>query len=335
MGAGRYGFSDYEWKGRGALSYRRASGAGFVLDAYDDHALAGDELERSLFVNSLAAQEFGSDHTNPFGVRGYSASALAPSVEGWRASLTYAVEAQRPLAVRATPAFGDFGPTIRAGRFDERRVEVVLERPTHLTFGGLEARYRFEGAAFRFSRESAGSRPGRRASLAASFERPLGADRFVARITAAALYGQEAFTFVGVDPSALPDVVVPPLAPFQPQHLVYFGGPVTGPGYDFHQFVGTSGASARVEWRTPVPFPSVSLGRFGRAPGRMTLAPYVNVVAINGGAAAPRRGHGLYPSIGLGALTIFDILRVDVARGLRNGRWTMSIDLNRDFWPVL
>jgi hypothetical protein len=29
------------------------------------------------------------------------------------------------------------------------------------------------------------------------------------------------------------------------------------------------------------------------------------------------------------------LLRIDVARGLRDGRWTLSIDLDRDFWPVL
>ena len=335
--AARYGFSDYAWKGRGALAYRRASGAGFAVDAYDDHALAGDELERSLFVNSLAAQEFGSDYTSPYGVRGYSASVLLPPLRGWRAALTYAIEDQRPLAVNAVPAHGDFAPTIPAGRIDERRFELVVERPTHLTFGGFEARYRLDGSLFRFLRENprSYSHNGRRASLLVNLERPYGPRRLVARITAAALARQDATYPAGANPLGLPGVVALPLAAFQPQHLVYFGGPVTGPGYDFHQFSGTSGASARIEWRTPAPFPSVSLGRFGRAPARMTLAPYVNVVAINGGAGAPRRGHGMYPSLGVGALTIFDILRVDVARGLRNGRWTMSIDLSRDFWSVL
>ncbi len=41
------------------------------------------------------------------------------------------------------------------------------------------------------------------------------------------------------------------------------------------------------------------------------------------------------PSVGLGALSFFDLLRVDVARGLRDGRWTFSIDLSRDFWSIL
>jgi hypothetical protein len=34
-------------------------------------------------------------------------------------------------------------------------------------------------------------------------------------------------------------------------------------------------------------------------------------------------------------LTVFEVLRFDVARGLRGGRWTFSVDVGRDFWSVL
>jgi hypothetical protein len=34
-------------------------------------------------------------------------------------------------------------------------------------------------------------------------------------------------------------------------------------------------------------------------------------------------------------MSFFDIIRIDVARGLRRGRWTFSIDAGRDFWSVL
>jgi len=44
---------------------------------------------------------------------------------------------------------------------------------------------------------------------------------------------------------------------------------------------------------------------------------------------------GWYPSVGIGALVLFDIVRVDVARGLRRGRWTFSLDVTRDLWPIL
>jgi hypothetical protein len=328
---GRYGFSDYHWKGRAGISYRQASGAGLAATAYDDHEAVGEQAERSLLVNSVAAQEFGSDYTNPFGSRGLAVAAFTPPVGAWRASVSLAIEKHRPLSVNASPASGDFDATLPAARIEERRLELVLERPTRLTWAGFEARYRIAGAGFRYAASEFADdwQTGVKIALRANVERPYGTSRLVTQFTFAAVADRQGD--VGYPGGVTP----PPLLPLQPQQLVYLGGAVTGPGYEFHEFAGTSGGSARIEWQMQAPFPSMSLGRFGRAPARMTLAPYVNVVGINSGAGTLRRGHGLYPSVGLGALTVFDILRVDVARGLRDGRWTMSIDLNRDFWPVL
>ena len=44
---------------------------------------------------------------------------------------------------------------------------------------------------------------------------------------------------------------------------------------------------------------------------------------------------GWHPSLGVGVLTFFDLVRIDVARGTRDGRWTFGIDVTRDFWPIL
>jgi len=44
---------------------------------------------------------------------------------------------------------------------------------------------------------------------------------------------------------------------------------------------------------------------------------------------------GWYPALGVGTLVLFDLLRFDVARGLRDGRWTFSVDAARGFWPIL
>jgi hemolysin activation/secretion protein len=119
------------------------------------------------------------------------------------------------------------------------------------------------------------------------------------------------------------------------QHLVYLGGPTTDPGYDFHEFVGRGGVSQRIEYRLLAPFFSIPLGRFGRAPGTITLAPFATAVWIDHSAGFKGARQGWYPSVGLGALTVFDVLRLDVARGLRDGRWTFSVDIGRDFWSVL
>jgi hemolysin activation/secretion protein len=119
------------------------------------------------------------------------------------------------------------------------------------------------------------------------------------------------------------------------QHLVYLGGPTSGPGYEFHEFVGRGGLSQRIEYRFLAPFFGIPLGRFGRAPGTITLAPFATAVWIDrSGDFKPSR-QGWYPAVGLGALTLFDVLRLDIARGLRDGRWTFSVDIGRDFWSVL
>jgi hypothetical protein len=43
----------------------------------------------------------------------------------------------------------------------------------------------------------------------------------------------------------------------------------------------------------------------------------------------------VYPSVGIAVQPLFDLLRIQVARGLRNGRWGLNIDVSRDFWGIL
>jgi len=305
---GRYGFDDRAVKGRGELAFRLASGAGVSLSAYRDYRDASDEMETSLVRNSIAAQEFGSDYTDPFDVRGVSLSARTGTFDAWNATVEAALERDDPLAVHASPASGRYEPTIAAARLDERRLSLVLDRPTRLTVLGIEAQLTLTGAAIGFrSPDSSSYNFLSRFSARGNFERPLGQSRIVAHSLFAAAIGDD---------------------PIPAQHLVYLGGPTTGPGYDFHEFAGKIGASQRVELRVPAPFPSFKLGRYGRTPATITLAPFVNTIWID------KRG-GWYPSVGLGALSVFDVLRFDVSRGLRDGRWSFSVDFGRDFWRIL
>ena len=155
-----------------------------------------------------------------------------------------------------------------------------------------------------------------RPSIALDLQKPFGSSRLLLHTIAAGIFG-------GTD--TLPA-----------QHLVYFGGPTTGPGYDFHEFVGRGGISQRIEYRILAPFLPIPLGRFGRAPGTITLAPFANAVWIDRSAPFKSGRQGWFPSLGLGALTVFDVLRFDVARGFRgDGRWTFGVDIGRDFWSVL
>jgi len=316
--AGRWGTADDELKGEAALAWRRASGVGLRVAAYRSYRDAGDLPETSTLRNSFAAQEFGSDYTDPYDVRGAAATADLGARLGVRWRLGAAVESQRALAVNARPATGSFERTIPAWPVREGRLTLALDRPTTLSLYGTEfrtgAELRFAGFERRDSASLAGRAYYARFFAAADVERPFTSGRLVLRTTVGAVGGD----------SRIP-----------PQSLVYLGGPTTGPGYDFHELAGRLAASQRIEWRTPVPFVSFPLGRFGDTGSRATLAPFVHAVYVARPAPFQPPRSGWYPSIGLGALTLFDLLRIDVARGLRDGRWTFSVDASRDFWGIL
>jgi hypothetical protein len=121
-----------------------------------------------------------------------------------------------------------------------------------------------------------------------------------------------------------------------PQWLAIAGGPWSAPGYDAAAFATRAYLSQRLEVRQPIPAPAIPLGRYGKAPGHVTLAPYAQVlVTASGISAMPSREAGAWPSAGMGVLFFFDLLRFDVARGLRDGAWRFAIDIDRSFWGVL
>ena len=311
--SGRYGFSDHEAKGRGALDYRTGAGSSMTISVERLYRDVSEEPETSLIRNTVAAQEFGSDYTDTYDVRRFGISAtLARS--RWRPSVAFDVERHAPLAVNATPANGAFEPTIPAGDLRERRLTIALQRPTSLTIGGFELGARLGLSGIRTTASAAGYGDMLRPSLMLDFQRPFGSQRLVFHTIAAGVFSGD---------------------PVAAQHHVFLGGPTTGPGYEFHEFVGRGGLSQRVEWRTPAPFFSFPLGRYGRVPGTLTLAPFATAVWTTRSPAFKENRQGWYPSLGLGALTVFDVLRFDVARGLRGGRWTFSVDVTRDFWGVL
>ena len=124
--------------------------------------------------------------------------------------------------------------------------------------------------------------------------------------------------------------------PIPAQEWLYFGGPTSAPGYEFHELASVAGVTQRVEWRTPIPAPAFSLGRFGRAPGRATLAPFAQATFARRAAETDvLHPTGVYPSAGVALQPFFDLLRFEVARGLRHGVWTFNVDLSRDFWDIL
>jgi hypothetical protein len=312
--AGRYGFSDDQFKGRGALEYRTGAGSSLILAGERQYRDVSDEQETSLVRNTIAAQEFGSDYTDTYDARDVSLSGSLARL-GWRPSFELAYERHEPLVVHARPANGSFEPTIPALSLHESRLTLGLDRPASLTLGGYELGAHLAVSAIRRA-SPANSQPGDflRPSLMLDLQKPFGSSRLLFHTFAAGVFSGDTLAA---------------------QHLVFLGGPTSGPGYDFHEFVGRGGVSQRIEYRFLAPFFGIPLGRFGRAPGTITLAPFATVVWIDRSADFKPSRQGWYPSVGLGALTVFDVLRLDVARGLRVGRWTFSVDIGRDFWSVL
>ncbi len=312
--SGRYGFSDNEFKGRGALEYSTGAGSRLTLAGERQYRDVSDEQETSLVRNTIAAQEFGSDYTDTYDVRTLSLSGSLARL-GWRPSFELAWEQHDSLSVHARPANGLFEPTIPAQSLHELRLTLAMDRATTLTFGGYELGAHISASAIR--RHGWSTTPSGdflRPTLTLDLQKPFGSSRVLLHTIAAGIFGHD----------TLPA-----------QHLVYLGGPTSAPGYDFHEFVGRAGVSQRLEYRFLAPFLPIPLGRFGRAPGTITLAPFANAVWIDRSAPFKAARQGWYPSIGLGALTVFDVLRFDVARGLRDGRWSFGVDIGRDFWSVL
>lgn len=322
----RYGIDDRRVKARLALGIRRADGNGVQLFALRDFRDAGDVPEGSMLVNSLAAQEFGTDRTDPYDVRGAGVTAGFGAAGGLRWALAGSYEEQQRLGVHAVPWHGMYGPTIPAWSIREERLALDVDRSAAPSVFGttIHVHAQLRGGTFspRDTVFAAGGQYFGRVFAELDVDRPIGTQRLVTRTTFGAVRASH-------------DV--------PPQEYVYLGGPVTGPGYAYHRFAAQIGASEHVEWRMRIPFAPISLGAFGRTPPSAMLAPYVHVVYVSDGAPFADAARGWYPSVGAGLLVLFDLVRFDVARGLRQGgtaglgggRWTFSFDVAPALWRVL
>jgi hypothetical protein len=302
-----------------------------------DFTNAGDVTERSLLVNSLAAQELGSDYTDPFrNERVGGGAAITRGASRW--SLDVTRELHHALQINAASAHGTFVEPVSAAPLRLWRAAARVDRATTLGWFDTEVRGHAEVRVSRTDHEplkacGTGSCVGARivrGTVAAEIERPFGDNRLVSRTFIAAALGRDSLAA---------------------QELIFLGGTVSAPGYAFHELVGDRALSQHLELQLAVPFPSIALGRFGRSAGRAMLVPHATGVVLRqvplamgilrGGVPfsppdplRPRES-GFYPSVGMGIITAFDLLRFDISRGLRDGGWVFSFDLTRAFWSVM
>lgn len=302
----RYGLSDEQFKGTVRLTRELGPTLGVMAGAFDHLTDASTFAERSGAANSIAAQEFATDATEWYRVRG---AELGVSWRPRAGQVQFRVARERAdsAPVSADPARGSFRGALPVETTTSWLASLRVDASRRPMLAG--AAQAVLAYSLRVTDEQDAPIVGR---LVASlqYDRVLPAGRLVFE------------TRGGLTSSSLA------------QDQMFAGGPVTGPGYAPHSFASAAMVSTRAEWQFPVPFPSVPLGRWGRTPGAARLAPYVAVVVQREGAADDRVFNG-YPSVGVAVLTFFDLVRVDVMRGLRGGRWRLGFDLSRDLWPVL
>jgi len=340
-GRARYGFSDREVKGLLAIGREPAFGRTplaqlFVEREYRDLAAP----ERAGVTNSMAAQFFGSDYTLQVDTRAAGVMLRRDPRDPWMLRVAY--EDERPTRVAASSLSGRFEPTLAASRM--RGVRAELKGSGGWVSGGVNSvrgLWTLSVAAGAFTRNASylplrdriiangvdsvyvpSSRPiAGRAIGSLTLERRASGNRTVASESRFGAGG-------GRD------------AP--PQWLVFAGGPLSAPGYDYGTFATHAFVSQRLELRQPIPAPAIRLGHWGKAPAHITLAPFVQAIAVSASQPAIPLGlgvrapvGGVYPSAGMGVLFFFDLVRIDVARGLRNGQWRFALDIDRGFWGIL
>jgi hypothetical protein len=331
---GRYGIDDKSAKGSLELSRVTTSGMSYRVFGMRDFRDVSDVPERSSVINSLAAQEFASDYTEPYLVRAVGAAATFPTVHSFDVGLEATYELNDPLSIHADPVRGDFGPTISFPPSRVTRAMLSANRPLLPWVGNADLSVRGELRArwpvgHALDDETFG-RATLRGTALAGREWPAASD---VRLVTSGMVA--ASSLIGTD------------RPTAATELVYLGGPVSAPGYAYHSAAATFGYFGHVELRVPAPFPAFSLGRYGRVPGRASFAPYVHLAGTDGGpgrcSPLPSGSMGdcslarkFLPAFGAGYLTPFDLVRIDVARGVgKGGRWMFSIDVTRDFWSIL
>jgi hypothetical protein len=302
-GRARYGTGDSRWKGELALSAAFDAGRQLRLYARDDFAEARQVAEGSGLRNSVAAGAWGTDLSDPYGVREVGAELTLGRWAGLRWRAGAAVAEHRALAA---VRHGRLPPLLDARAGEQRQVSVTADGAQFRPWGGLLLGgvslqgFEQQGRSLRLSAQS-------------EYTRVWTAGRVLLRSTAVLASGGDV----------------------APQLGAVLGGPVTTPGYDPYGFVARRAVTQRVEWQQEVPFLAVPLGRYGTMPGRAVLAPFVHGTWVDGALGARGARQGWYPALGVGLEPFLGILRFDVARGLRDGRWTFGVDVMRGWWPIL
>jgi hypothetical protein len=304
------GIGTSDWRVTGGLQGRFGSG-GTQVTVGADRSIRdfSDVAVVSPVINSLSAQEFGTDYGDyvhldraRLEVRSRLDARTTLSLEG-------VDERTRSVDVAATPATGTYRPNPPLGAGEYRIGRVRLDRAgagfaSHRSLGGALALEAGDGPRTSYLRATA------QAELRAA----VGATEVRAQLMAG----------VGSDST--------------PAYRTFvMGGRGTLPGEPFRAYGGTRMALGRVEWRFDLPVPALSLGSYASTGHTMTLAPFV--AAGWTGRPPPAMPWaatgGIRPVAGVAAEFFMRIIRVEAGVALRGGGVGVTVDINRDWWGIL
>jgi hypothetical protein len=282
----------------GGERYRTTRLAGFLSQPRD----LGPRPGTSGLLNSLAALSLDRDYQDLFFATGVGAFQSWTVGSGAEVGVEGRWEVHRPAhdEVSSDPMNPRFRPVIPTERGTWRSVALSVTAPTpwqSLTTGWQALAGRFED---RSSGELRGEVTFERSSLARHFD-------FVSTLGGGVLLGD------------------PPL-----QNRYFLGGRETIPGYEFRSLSGDRFWLLRAEAARDLVAPWVRL-RISAAIGGVRFGD--EPAESNGGL---KNGPATLTSGGLGLGFFWDILHLDLARGLsEGGGWELAMSVNHAFWPWL
>jgi hypothetical protein len=251
-------------------------------------------------MNSLSSLTVQEDFTDLFFSSGLAAQHTFPAGDGGEVKLALRWEQHRSGrdVVSTDPTDPEFRPVIPV----DEGVWTSMGIGTTLPTPWPHLKVRGEGLLGRFEGQNFGS-----VLLGLDYRR-----RWLSRGTEA-LMGLQGAGLTGTPPT---------------QALFYLGGRQTVPGYGFRSAAGDRFWLLRGEASTDLLHPFVRLRAFGAAGEVREEVTFPTFPSVHRTSSLLSAGLGL----GLG----WDVLRLDLARGLRgDGEWELMLWVKKDFWPWL
>jgi hypothetical protein len=259
-------------------------------------------------LNSILSQEGGDDYGDYVLVESAEIGLRHRLGTHTRLEGSLGVESAIGIGVEATPARGTYRPNPDLGAATYGIVRFRLERSP----GGIALRHDLGGSVAFEAAEGPTSYV--RGAVQGRWRAGIGRTELLSRL------------YVGVGTERLPAY-----------RSFVAGGRGTLVGEPFRAYGGRQMALAHLEWRFTVPIPALRLGSFASTGNRLVLAPFVAAAwSARSVAGSPwAETDGIRPVVGVAAEWFMRLLRLEAGVSLRDGSFGLTVDIHRDWWPLL